>query len=144
MKTSDLSCTTVKYNEFPDLLFGTDEKENGYFNATHFISKKGDPEKHNVRSFDMKFIHWKNALCEAYDLQSEDVMLTNKQTGDILIDESFALLFVAYIDPAFGVYMIDRMSEMLLNGIVLSDSAIVMLSKERLSKEQLLNLANEE
>lgn len=92
----------------------------------------------------MGFIHWKKALCEAYDLQSKDVMLANKQTGDILIDESFALLFVAYIDPAFGVYMIDRMSEMLLNGIVLSDTAIVMLSKERLNKEQLLNLANEE
>lgn len=140
---SDCACTRVQYNEFPDLLFGTTADGKEYFDATHFIMKKGDTQKHNVRQFEILFLHWKKALCEAYDILPEDVMVIDEQQSHILIDEAFALLFVAYVDPAFGVYMLERMSEMLLNGIALSDTGILLMSKNRLNKEQLLALASE-
>lgn len=38
---SDCTCTRVRYNEFPDLLFGTTANGQEYFDATHFIMKKG-------------------------------------------------------------------------------------------------------
>lgn len=91
----------------------------------------------------MLFIHWKKALCEAYDIPLEDVVVVDKEQSHILIDEAFALLFVAYVDPMFGVYMLERISEMLINGLVLSDTNILMMSRSRLSKEQLSNLTNE-
>lgn len=140
---SDCACTRVRYNEFPDLLFGTTANGQEYFDATHFIMKKGDTQKHNVRQFEMLFLHWKKALCEAYDILLEDVVVVDKEQSHVLIDEAFALLFVSYVDPMFGVYMLERMSEMLINGLVLSDTNILMMSRSRLTKEQLSNLTNE-
>lgn len=139
---NNCACTEVYYNEFPDLLFGTTNSGEMYFDATHFISQKGDSTKHNVRQFEMLFIHWKKALCETYELSPEDIILMDDKNSHVLVHESFALLFVSYIDPVFGLYMLERISEMLLNGIVLSDTSILMMSKDRLNKKQLLDLAN--
>ena len=72
----------------------------------------------------MTHIHFPMKICSA-------------PNGHQLIDYALALLFVAYIDPAFGVYMMERMSDMLLRGIVLSDTFLILMAKDRLSKEQL-------
>lgn len=68
------------------------------------------------------------------------MIVQDETTGHILIDESLALLFVAYIDPDFGIYMLERISEMLWRGITLSDTHVLMLANERLTKDQLSNL----
>lgn len=143
MKFKNASCNDVKYGEFPDLLFGKSDDGLVYFDATHYILKKGDVRKHNIKSFEIGFMHWKNAVRDAYSIQAEDMTVTDEATGHLLIEESLALLFVAYIDPEFAVYMLERISEMLLRGITLSDTRLLMLASERLSKDQLFNLNDE-
>lgn len=140
MKFKIASCKNIKYGEFPDLLFGKSDDGLVYFDATHFIQQKGDARKHNIKSFEIGFIHWKNAVCDAYSIPMEDMTIKDEATGHLLIEESLALLFVAYIDPEFSVHMLERISEMLLRGITLSDTQLLMLASERLSKDQLFNL----
>ncbi|WP_320889004.1 hypothetical protein [Bacteroides sp.] len=143
MKFKNALCTDVKYGEFPDLLFGKSDDDLVYFDATHYILQKGDVRKHNIKSFEIGFMHWRNAVRDAYSIPAEDMFVTDEATGHLLIEESLALLFVVYIDPEFGVYMLERISEMLLRGITLSDTRLLMLASERLSKDQLFNLNDE-
>jgi hypothetical protein len=90
-----------------------------------------------VEKFKIEFGFWIRALCEAYSLSERELFIQDKATGDMLAEESLSLLFIACIDSGFAVYMLERMSEMLLNGMVLSDTALVSLAKERLTKEDL-------
>lgn len=143
MKLKTAPCKDVKYGEFPDLLFGKSGDGLVYFDATHYILQKGDVRKHNVKSFEIGFMHWRNAARDAYSIPVEDMTVIDEVTGHLLIEESLALLFVAYIDPEFAVYMLERISEMLLRGITLSDTRLLMLASERLSKDQLFNLNDE-
>lgn len=142
MKRKTVHCRIVRFGELPDLLFGKSDDGAEYFDATHFIKAAGDIRKHDVKSFEIGFTHWKGAVCRAYDISLEDLIITDEVTGHILIDESLALLFAAYIDPEFGVYLIERMAEMLTNGIVLSDTRILVSIRQRFSKEELLNYLN--
>lgn len=143
MKLKTAPCKDIRYGEFPDLLFGKSDDGLVYFDATHYILQKGDVRKHNIKSFEIGFMHWKNAVHEAYSIPAQDMVVTDEVTGHLLIEESLALLFVAYIDPEFAVYILERISEMLLRGITLSDTRILMLASERLSKDQLSNLNDE-
>jgi len=130
------SCDEIRYREFPELKFGKSEDGLYYFDATHFIECEGDIRKHNVRDFDIGFHFWKRAAMEAYSLSPQDIIIQHAN-GHFLIEESLALLFVAYIDPAFGVYMLERISEMLVRGVVISDLTILTLAKERLTPEDI-------
>ena len=56
------------------------------------------------------------------------------------MEESLALLFVAYVDPAFGVYMLERVAEMLVRGIVISDITLLTLIRERLTMDDILQV----
>lgn len=143
MKLKTTTPFTIKYKEFPELLFGTSETGAIYFDATFCITEKGDPKKHSAIDFARKFSHWFVATKEVYDVSDGEIMATDEATGHILIDESLALLFISYIDPAFGVYMIDRVSEMLLDGVTLSDTRIVEVVKNRFSKDVLIKLIDE-
>lgn len=140
MKIKQCTHTTKRYEEFPELLFAKAEDGMHYFDATHYLLRKGDPQRHNIRHFETQFYLWKQAAYAAYEIHSDEVIVKDRDSGHILIDESLALLFVAYIDPAFGVYLLERMSEMLLNGFVLSDSAIIVQARLRLTKETLTNI----
>lgn len=142
MKIKQCTHTAKRYEEFPELLFATAADGMQYFDATHFLLRKGDPQRHNTRHFEALFTLWKQAACSAYEIRADEVIVKDRDSGHILIDESLALLFVVYIDPAFGVYLLERMSEMLLNGYVLSDSAIIIQARLRLTKETLTNIIN--
>lgn len=133
----------VKYGEFPELLFGTSENGTAYFDATLYIEEKGDQNKHSPVDFIRKFSFWFETMKSSYEIADNEIVATDDATGHTLIDESLALLFVAYIDPVFGVYMLERVSEMLLDGIVLSDTRIINLVRNRLTKEILSNLNKE-
>lgn len=139
MKTKALQCRVVRYVEFPDLLFGkSQEDEFFYFNATYFIKLRGNPAKHNIRDFRIGFQHWIAAAEMTYEIEREDLIICDEATGEILIDECLALPFIAYIDPGFAMYMVERMSEMLLNGITVSDTWLLQNVRLRFANEELI------
>lgn len=140
MKVRTKSPFTVKYMEFPELLFGTSENGVNYFDATIYLSEKGDSKKHSAIDFARKFAFWFESVKAVYEIPDFELMVTDEATGHILIDESLALLFVGYVDPGFGIYMTERMSELLLDGVTLSDTRIVQTIRNRLTKEELLKL----
>lgn len=140
MKLKILTPYTFKYREFPELLFGKSETGIVYFDATLYVTQKGDSQKHSPVDFIRKFAYWFDSVRVAYEIPDNEVVITDEATGHVLIDESLALLFVAYIDSGFGVYMLERVSEMLLDGVTLSDTRIMQMIRERLTKETLSNL----
>lgn len=131
---SDFSRYEIRYREFPELLFTVRGDGCEYFDAFLYIKNKGDPSVHSVQGFRTAFAHWINAARDAYSLSEEELFII-APNGHQLIDYALALLFVAYIDPTFGVYMIERVSDMLIGGIVLSDTCLLQMAKDRLSKE---------
>ncbi len=133
MKCNLRTSFSLRYREFPELLFASDSKNRLYFDATQYVEQKGDVTKHSPIDFARTHTSWINAICKSYDVDEETIIVTDHTTEHILIDESLALLFVAYIDPEFGVHILERMSEMLLNGFVLSDSCISQIAGERIN-----------
>lgn len=133
-----ISPYTMKYGEFPDVLFGRATNGSLYFDSTHYIAKQGDEKKHCVNDFNQKFRHWIEAISQAYSLPSDEIVFTDEATGHVLIEESLALLFVSYVDPDFCIYILERVSEVLQNGVSLSDTCVIHIIKERFSKDYLL------
>lgn len=141
MKEEKIPCRTVRYREFPDLLFGTSQ-ENGpvYFDATYFIRARGDAHRHNVRDFRASFHYWITALTDIYGIDKENMIIRDEASGHLLIEECLALLFVVYIDPAFGAYLLERMSELLSGGFTVSDTWLVQAASLRFTKEELTQI----
>lgn len=138
MKAKIVTPYAPRYGEFPDLLFGTSGSGTIYFDASIYIKLKGDSKIHSVSDFFRRFSFWTEAVKEAYALSDDDLCRLDAVTGHTLIDESLALLFVAYIDSGFGIYMLERISEMLLDGIVLSDTRIMQIIRDRLTRDEIL------
>lgn len=128
----------MRYGEFPDVLFGKTENGGLYFDSTHYIAKKGDKSKHSIEDFTQKFKHWIEAVCKVYRISPDEVIIIDEATQHVLIDETLALLFIAYVDMDFCIYMIERVSELQLNGFALSDTCIMDMLKERFSTDFLL------
>ncbi len=124
---------SAKFAEFPELLFASDVTNTLYFDATLFIELKGDAAVHSPDDFAQRFMFWFECAKEVYEVDSDSMMVTDDATGHILIDESLALLFVCYVNPQFSIYIIERVTEMLLNGFVLSDSCIAQMAGDRLN-----------
>ena len=143
MELKILTPYTLKNREFPELLFGKSVNGIVYFDATLYVTQKGDSQKHSPVDFIRRFAHWFDSVKTAYEIPDNEVVITDEATGHVLIDESLALLFVAYIDPPFGVYMLERVSEILLDGVTLSDTRIMQMIRDRLTKETLSNLIEE-
>ena len=140
MKEEKISCRTVRYRD-PDLLFGTSQEDGPvYFDATHFIRVRGDACRHNVRDFRASFHHWITALTDVYGIDKENMIIRDEASGHLLIDECLALLFVVYIDPAFGAYLLERMSELLSGGFTVSDTWLVQTACLRFTKEELTQI----
>lgn len=144
MKCKTVTPFAVQYGEFPELLFAASVNGTVYFDATRYIELKGDSTKHSPIDFARKFSFWFETLQRHYEIPDAEMIATDEATGHVLMDECMALLFVAYIDPAFGAYMVERISELLLDGIVISDTRIIAMVKNRLSKESLTNLIQEQ
>ena len=68
VKLKKAPCKDIKYGEFPDLLFGKSDDGLVYFDATHYIRQKGDVKKHNIKTFEIGFMHWENAVRNAYSI----------------------------------------------------------------------------
>ena len=130
-----LLCNESKYSEFPRMLFGTSENGRVYFDVTVYTEKKEEWKNLSISDFQQKFFWWISLLSEAYSVPVDKMIVTNSKDGHLLMEESLSLLFASYLDPVFGIYMLERISEMLVTGIVLSDAALVSMAKDRLTKD---------
>lgn len=138
MRIEKVPCRTIRYREFPELLFGESPNSGStYFDATHFIRSRGDERRHNVQEFRIAFQHWITTLSNIYRIEKEELVIRDETSGHLLIDECLALLFVVYVDPDFGVYMLERISELLIDGFSVSDSWLVMAAGNRFTIEEL-------
>lgn len=138
MNTKPLECHMIRYREFPDLLFmrkSADERF-FYFDATHFIQKKGNPAIQSIQDFQLTFRYWIEAASKVYAIKKENLFVQDHTTGHMLIDECLALPFSAYIDHEFAVYMMERISEMLIHGIAVSDTWLLHNAKLRFKPEE--------
>jgi len=138
MRIEKVPCRTIRYREFPELLFGESPNSGStYFDATHFIRSRGDEHRHNVKEFRIAFHHWITTLTNMYSIEKESLVIRDETSGHLLIDECLALLFVVYVDPDFGVYILERVSELLIDGFSVSDSWLVMAAGNRFTIEEL-------
>lgn len=135
---------TVKYQEFPELLFGTTEEGYLYFDASQYIILKGNIRHHTIQEFRLAFNIWSDIICKIYEISPDYLIIKDTNTGHVFIEESMAFLFIAYIDPYFGVYILERMNELFLNGFTLSDTALLFLTKERFNEDVLKSMDNQD
>lgn len=127
-----------KFGEFPELLFG-DYNGRNYFDMTGFlIAKKLDPET-AISEFTRNFVFWIDNLAKVYGIPAEELFITDPDSGHKMAEESFALLFMVHVDPLFGAYLLESMTQMLTDGIVCSDSYILMQAHRRFTEEELLS-----
>jgi len=133
-----------RFQEFPELVFFETEENNIYFDATHYLEKAENNQKLSFRDFDLAFTFWKSAISSAYNISFSELVVLNKDDNHVLMDETLSLLFVAYTDPDFAVHLLERMTDMLVNGVVMSDSALMLLTKARFSREDLLNITQDD
>ncbi|KAA6302852.1 MAG: hypothetical protein EZS26_001022 [Candidatus Ordinivivax streblomastigis] len=140
MKNKKIStCGEVRYREFPEMVFGVSENGSLYFNASKYLLEKGDGKIHSIEGFKTGFNPWIKAVCEGYNLTMEELFMRD-ETGNWFIEESLSLLFITYLDSGFAIYILERISEMLITGIVLSDTTLMMMTRERLSKDDLIQI----
>lgn len=142
-KVISLHCI-VKYHEFPELLFGESEEGYLYFDASQYIILKGNIKQHTIQEFRIAFNIWSDILCKIYEINPDNLIIKDTNTGHVFIEESMAFLFIAYIDPYFGVYILERMNELFLNGFTLSDTALLFLTKERFNEDVLNPMDNQD
>lgn len=125
-----------RFGEFPDLLFGVHGNGRTYFDVTIFAKAKNLDPKSCMSRFMDSYGVWIDALCKAYDIPRQALCVVDA-AGHLLAEESLALLLVASTDPVFGVYMLECVTQMLLEGVVCSDSYILSQARARFTPEDL-------
>lgn len=129
------------FPEFPDLLFGVTVEGISVFDATAYL-QKAKPEA-SIADF---FEQWKapiESLVEAYKIKEDEVCMV-APNSHFIVDGSLVYLFISFVQPDFLAYMCDRMQQMFSDGVTVSDSYIYGLAKQRLSKEILQEMINEQ
>jgi hypothetical protein len=141
MKMIDvLPLSNIRFMEFPDLIFYETKEGGVYFDATHYLEKADNNRNYSVKDFDIAFTFWKSAISNAYDLQFSELVVLNSGSGHVMMDQALSLLFIAYLDSSFAIHILERMEEMLINGVVLSDSALLLMTQERLTQEDITKI----
>lgn len=121
---------TAQFVEFPAFVSGTYAKNNiNYFDATgyiEYVNSTNQPQKQiNILDFIKSHKHLIEEMLENYEIDSCDVFFVNKKDGHTVIVGTLAIPFLMYVDCGFAWYLIERMTEMMMNGYVLSDSALL-------------------
>lgn len=130
-----LQCTEQAFSEFPNLLIGT-QAESGisYFDATLYLQKE---EIHkSINDFFFQYRTPIISLCEAYDIAIDEACKIN-EAGHYLIDGNLIYLFISFVEPNFLAYMCDRIHDLFVHGVTVSDTYLLQSAKIRLSKEVL-------
>ncbi len=131
-----------RFGEFPELLFARYDDTRIYFDMTRFLrSLKLDPER-KISEFTEGFALWIGNLGKVYGIPPDELFAVDSATGHRLAEESLALPFLTCVDPVFGVYLLESMSQMLSVGIVCSDTYILMQAHDRFTVEELISTEN--
>lgn len=131
-KSMSLECNEQAFPEFPDLLFGTSIDSSIFFDATLYIQKKHPSLKTN--DFFHHFQFQIKSLGDVYQIADADICKLNTE-GHILIDSRLVYLFISFVEPDFLAYICERITDMFVTGICVSDTQILNMAKRRLSKE---------
>ena len=131
----------IRFGEFPDLLFATTDAR-AYFDMTHFLQSMKLDEKEKIAEFTAGFALWIEHLGKMYGIPPDERFAVDDATGHSLAEEVLALPFLTCVDPAFGSYLLESMSQMMPNGIVCSDSYIFMQAQNRFTREELISIPN--
>lgn len=134
-------CNEIWFQEFPDLLFGKTDEGTYYFDATTLISRSGKQDK-SISGFKTTFAYFIQIISDVYSLTPDQIFITSDK--HTLIDETLALLFIAYLDNGFIVYMLERIADLLVSGVVLSDTYLISITRDRFTRDQLLQLTKNE
>lgn len=129
-----LKCKEQSFSEFPNMLFGQSKSGRSYFDATYYLSKMTEPTP--IQPFFNQYRYQIQALCDTYEIQSDNVCLINEE-GHYLIDGTFVFLFISFVEPNFLAYMCDRTFELFAHGVAVSDTYLLSAARSRLSKEVL-------
>lgn len=127
-----------RFGEFPDLLFATADART-YFDMTHFLQTMKVDTEEKITEFTRGFDLWINHLSKVYGIPPDERFVLDAATGHSLAEESLVLPFLTCVDPVFGVYLLESMTQMLLDGIVCSDSYILMQAQARFTQEELVS-----
>lgn len=132
-----------RFGEFQDLLFMPSDTRT-YFDMTHFLLAMQLDSDAKIAEFTEGFATWIAHLGQVYGVPPDERFAVDAATGHRLAEESFALPFLVCVDPVFGVYLLESMSQMLLEGTVCSDTYILHQAQARFTAEELSNLNTKE
>ena len=141
-KPIDLICNEQAIPEFPELLFGTSIENGTFFDATVYISKKQPSLK--LEHFFKDYGPQIDALCKVYQIDNKNDICKLNTEGHLLIDGIFLYLFISFVEPDFLAYMCEQINTLFTAGICVSDTQILNMAKNRLSKESLLKILEDE
>lgn len=111
------------------------------FNATAFMNNREvDQSQCSIDNYKETCSVIIDLYARKLGLDSPEQLFLADDNGDTMIHEVLAFSFVEYIDPAFSVYMHDRMHELFYNGMVVSDNYLAVAAKRRLPKSVLEKL----
>lgn len=135
-----LECNVPFSEEFPDIMTGySDDDEILYFDATALVEGSGNPQL-SVDKFFFNFNYIHLNLSKSLELDTKKTVRVNRNDNHILIDATFALLFILYVEPHLIAYYYQKLLALLQDGIVLSDSLVATLAKRQLGDEMLKTL----
>ena len=141
----DGTITFYTNGNFTDLCRGPHLRDTSVIKAVKLTSIagaywRGDEKRHSLADFRVAFHLWIEELCRQYEIDREDLFIRDEASGHLLIDECLALLFVVYIEPPFGVYLLERISEMFVDGFTVSDTWLVQSVGLRFTNEELTQI----
>ena len=135
-----LECNVPLSEEFPDVMTGySNDDEILYFDATAIIEAKGDKQQ-SVDKFFFLFSYMHLNLSRSFDMDTKKTVRVNRDNDHILIDATFALLFMLYVEPQLIAYYYQKLLYLLQDGVVFSDSLVASLAKRQLDEETLKSL----
>ena len=143
MKTKKLvKMEENKFTEFPELQFYQSEAGIIYFDVTFCLELKQHGKRHNAENFLNDFSIWVQAVQTVYNISNDDLMVLNETNEHYMIEETLALLFIGYTDPSYLLYTIERINEMHVSGLVLSDTTLMLMLRNRFAKEDIIKICD--
>lgn len=142
-KIINVKCDEILIPEFPLLSFGKHSDGSSLFDATSYLTQKAPNGQSTVEDFFLRFDFQIKAIATFYGIPIENMVFINSE-GHQLIDGCLCYLFLSYVEPQFCAYCNDIVSELFANGMVISDTRLIALIKQKLSPELLKQIWDNE
>lgn len=123
-----------KYSELPGLLVSKVGK-NEMFNVDAFLESAKKTDKKSVD----KYLEERGEVVDLYakllDTDKKYMVLQIKNEPTMM-NAALALDFACWVIPELGIYMFERMNELLLDGFSVSDRYLGIAAQQRLPKQE--------